>query len=188
MRIFVIHQVTNAELNNYADIILPLPLYPVCLPIPFPRDMSAQIVRLGWLSHSAKRNTIPALCTKPTTANPPEYEVKPITSVLDPAPVVTLQQLQFWDWIAEYYVCSIGEVYKAALPSGLKLESESRVIYNALFETDEALSPREYAIIDFISAKKSVRYRIWLRTHRVQHPPVTQTVARQKCHFSSTKR
>ena len=154
MRIFVIHQVTNAELNNYADIILPLPL-PRLFTYSVPENMSAQIVPGSRVVVSfGKKKYYSGIVYQTHNSKPPEYEVKPITSVLDPAPVVTLQQLQFWDWIAEYYVCSIGEVYKAALPSGLKLESESRVIYNALFETDEALSPREYAIIDFISAKK----------------------------------
>lgn len=85
---------------------------------------------------------------------PLEYEVKAITSVVDSRPVVRESQLRFWDWIAEYYVCSLGEVYKAALPSGLKLESESRIIHNPDFEDEVPLNDREFIVMNFLSAKK----------------------------------
>ena len=57
----------------------------------------------------------------------PDFEVKPIASVVDEQPTVLQSQLQFWKWIADYYQCPIGDVYKAAVPSELKLESESLV-------------------------------------------------------------
>ena len=62
---------------------------------------------------------------------PPEgYEVKEITTVLDTSPVLLPFQFKFWEWLADYYLCTQGDVYKAALPSGLKLESETIVEYN----------------------------------------------------------
>ena len=55
--------------------------------------------------------------------NPPQnYAVKPIEGVIDKEPIVTSQQLKLWHWIADYYLSPIGEVYKAALPAGLKAE------------------------------------------------------------------
>ena len=55
--------------------------------------------------------------------NPPQnYAVKPIEGVMDKMPIVTSQQLKLWHWIADYYLSPIGEVYKAALPAGLKAE------------------------------------------------------------------
>jgi primosomal protein N' (replication factor Y) len=65
--------------------------------------------------------------------------------------VVTEEQLSFWRWIADYYLCSLGDVYKAALPSGLKLESESVVEYNPEFEAEAPLSQREQQIMDLLS-------------------------------------
>ena len=53
---------------------------------------------------------------------PQGYEVKPIQQQIDQQPMVTPQQLQLWHWISDYYLSPIGEVYKTALPSGLKAE------------------------------------------------------------------
>lgn len=54
------------------------------------------------------------------------YEVKEITQVMDAEPIVTPQQLRLWQWIADYYLSPIGDVYKAALPAGLKAEDGYR--------------------------------------------------------------
>jgi len=56
----------------------------------------------------------------------PDYEAKPIISVLDAAPIATKTQMALWEWMSEYYCCSMGEVMNAALPAGLKLASETR--------------------------------------------------------------
>lgn len=68
--------------------------------------------------------------------DPKGYEVKPITTLLDSEPVVRYPQLNFWRWIADYYLCSQGEVLKAALPTGLKPESETRISLNPDYEAD----------------------------------------------------
>ena len=54
----------------------------------------------------------------------------------------------FWKWISSYYMCKLGDVYKAALPSGLKLESETAVTYKADFVADGPLRPNEQAVLD----------------------------------------
>lgn len=68
---------------------------------------------------------------------PSGYDVKPIVSILDTEPILRYPQLNFWKWIADYYLCSPGEVYKAALPTGLKPESETRISLNTEYEPDE---------------------------------------------------
>lgn len=78
---------------------------------------------------------------------PKEYETKEIVSLLDERPILRRPQLQFWEWIAEYYLCSVGEVYKAALPSGLKLESETYVVLNPDFEEDPDNRLRERELL-----------------------------------------
>ena len=87
--------------------------------------------------------------------NKPEgYETKPILSVLDEEPVVSQKQLEFWKWISDYYQCTLGEVYKAALPSGLKLESESYIVFNEEYTADQPLPEKEGMVLDIVAGKK----------------------------------
>jgi primosomal protein N' (replication factor Y) len=80
---------------------------------------------------------------------PGKYEAKYIIEILDSHPLVTAGQLQFWGWMADYYMCNIGEVMNAALPSALKLASETRITLNKGFEFDRsALHDKEYLIVE----------------------------------------
>lgn len=64
--------------------------------------------------------------------NPPkEYQAKAIDFVLDEFPIVDKIQLKLWDWISNYYMCNLGEVMNAALPSGFKLVNETKVVLNS---------------------------------------------------------
>lgn len=71
------------------------------------------------------------------TNAPSGYDVKPLTTLLDADPILRYPQLNFWKWISDYYLCSPGEVFKAAVPTGLKPESETRVSLNPDYEPDE---------------------------------------------------
>src|ERR1700749_2673357 len=80
---------------------------------------------------------------------PEKYEAKYLMEVLDDRPVVTVKQLQFWQWLAEYYMCNVGEVMNAALPSALKLASETKIELNKDFEIDKSLlHDKEYLIVE----------------------------------------
>ena len=85
------------------------------------------------------------------------YKPKAIISIIDNLPMVTAIQLQFWKWMAEYYCCTIGEVMNVAMPSGLKLESETKVVFNGNFEDiDQALSDDEYLIAEAVSIQNEL--------------------------------
>lgn len=84
---------------------------------------------------------------------PQEYEVKEVSAVLDEHPILLPLQFRFWEWLADYYLCTQGDVYKAALPSGLKLESETVVEYNPDFEATEPLSEREQKVLDLLAVE-----------------------------------
>ena len=71
-----------------------------------------------------------ALVYKIHEVEPAAYEAKPIHQILDEVPVVNELQLKHWEWISEYYMCSLGDVYRAALPSAFLLESETIVLKN----------------------------------------------------------
>ena len=83
---------------------------------------------------------------------PTEYEVKEVSALLDARPILLPRQFKFWEWLSDYYLCTQGDVYKAALPSGLKLESETIVEYNPDFESDVCLPEKEQKILDMLSA------------------------------------
>ena len=80
--------------------------------------------------------------------------LKDAIDLLDEAPVLLPDQLWLWRWIADYYLCSPGEVYKAALPSGMKLESESVVVYNPDYDVDAPLSKTEQHVLDLLERLK----------------------------------
>ncbi|MGO4918971.1 replication restart helicase PriA [Maribacter spongiicola] len=71
-------------------------------------------------------------------SNPPEvYEAKEIHELLDEYPIVNETQLKHWEWIASYYMCTLGEVVRSALPSAFLLESETLILRNTEYEIDE---------------------------------------------------
>ena len=81
--------------------------------------------------------------------NPPvAYEAKEIHQILDDKPIVTEVQLQNWQWISKYYMCSLGDVYRAALPSAFLLESETVVLKNETFIEEELLNDEEFLIFE----------------------------------------
>jgi primosomal protein N' (replication factor Y) len=90
-----------------------------------------------------------AIISAITEQAPEKYEAKYLIEVLDDRPVVTERQLLFWKWLAEYYMCNDGEVMNAALPSALKLASETRIVINKGFEYDRSsLNDKEFLIVE----------------------------------------
>ena len=84
---------------------------------------------------------------------PTAYEVKEVVTILDERPILLPLQFKFWEWLAGYYLCTQGDVYKAALPSGLKLESETIVALNPDFEATGRLPEREQHLLDLLAAE-----------------------------------
>ena len=81
--------------------------------------------------------------------NPPlNYIPKPIHQIIDEQPLVNEFQLKLWNWIADYYMCTLGEVYKSAVPSSLLLESETVLIKNENFIDENKLTSDEFLVIE----------------------------------------
>ncbi|MDG1039348.1 MAG: primosomal protein N' [Polaribacter sp.] len=81
--------------------------------------------------------------------NKPElYEAIEILQILDATPIVTEVQLQNWQWISSYYMCSLGDVYRAALPSAFLLESETIVLKSDTFSDEQSLNDEEFLIFE----------------------------------------
>lgn len=81
---------------------------------------------------------------------PTAYEVKNIHQILDELPIVTEHQITLWEWMAQYYMCTLGEVMRAALPSAFLLQSETKIFLNKHFSNFELLSDDEYTIIEVL--------------------------------------
>ncbi|MCE9540573.1 MAG: primosomal protein N' [Bacteroidetes bacterium] len=93
---------------------------------------------------------------------PKQYEAKYIDSILDEHPIVNLKQFALWDWMSQYYMCHIGDVMVAALPGGLRLASETKIVLNPEYtsqkmasESDqiETLSDKEHLIIEALEVR-----------------------------------
>ena len=109
---------------NYADLILPVPLQGL-FTYAVPDGWSVQTGCRVLVSFGRSKKYV-GLVARIHQQKPQDYEVKPILQVMDMQPIVTAQQLKLWQWIADYYLSPIGEVYKAALPAGLKAEDGYR--------------------------------------------------------------
>ncbi|EYA37143.1 replication restart helicase PriA [Bacteroides fragilis] len=138
-------------MKKYVDVILPLPL-PRCFTYSLP-DEGAEEVQIGCrvVVPFGRKKYYTAIVRNVHHYAPTEYEVKEISTVLDTSPILLPGQFRFWEWLADYYLCTQGDVYKAALPSGLKLESETIVEYNPDFEADAPLSEREQLVLDLLA-------------------------------------
>lgn len=89
---------------------------------------------------------------------PALYEAKEIHQIIDEKPIVNETQLKHWQWIASYYMCSIGEVYKSALPSALLLESETIISSKKDISINEnELSDEEYLLVEALSQQSAIK-------------------------------
>lgn len=134
---------------KYADVILPLPLensYTYSIPSDLEKAVTSGC---RVIVHFGKKRYYTAIVMEVHEHTPDSvFETKEIYALLDATPVLRRPQLRFWKWIASYYLCKLGDVYKAALPSGLKLESETAVTYNEEYVADAPLRPNEQAVLD----------------------------------------
>lgn len=145
---------TNSR--KYVDVILPLPLaatFTYVVP-----DEWTDAVRIGMrvIVPFGKKKMYTGIISLVHTVTPTVYEAKEIVCLLDEKPVLRRPQMKFWEWISAYYQAYIGDVYQAAVPAGLKLESETRVCINPDFEADAILSDKEERVLMALADGKPV--------------------------------
>lgn len=147
-------------MKNFVDVIVPLPIagvYTYSVPENIRQDIlpgCRVVVQFG----TKKKYT--AIVIRQHKENPESYETKEFDELLDEKPILTQQQISLWTWIADYYLCTIGEVYKAAIPSGLKPESETIITLNEDFNSELKLTDKEQRIIDFLTTAKEASIAI----------------------------
>ena len=91
--------------------------------------------------------------------NPPTaYEAKEIHEVLDDAPILSELQLKHWQWVADYYMCTLGEVVRAGIPSMFLLESETQIMRGQISEIDESqLTDDEFLVVEALHHQTSLQ-------------------------------
>lgn len=141
-------------MKKYVDVIVPLPIasqYTYSVPAELEESVQEGcrvVVSFG------QKKFYTAIVTKVHYVAPENYETKDVEEVLDTSPVILPTQFRFWEWLSTYYLCTLGDVYKAAMPSGMKLESETLVAYNEEFEATVPLPKNEQRILDLLNDDK----------------------------------
>ncbi|MDE6395908.1 MAG: primosomal protein N', partial [Muribaculaceae bacterium] len=147
---------------KYAEVIVPLPLGTTFTYI-IPDHLVDKVnVWCRVIVPFGSRKLYTAIVVSITDNCQAGYELKEIMWVPESTPILRRPQLSLWEWIANYYMCPIGDVYKAAVPAGLKLESETIITANPDFYDEDRfpeLSPEEAALWEFILKDGAVPIR-----------------------------
>lgn len=101
--------------------------------------------------------------------NKPGYDVKPIIDIIDDFQIINNEQRRFWEWLSSYYMCSLGEVYKAGIPSALKIESSTFI----------TLSDDEFNISDFNETERLV-YNLLLANKKTSVEDIQKAIGKTK--------
>lgn len=145
----------------FVDVILPVPI-PKMFTYRVPHEMD-DLVRIGCrvIVQFGSRKILTGVIGR-VHENPPEkYEAKYILEVLDDEPVINEIQISLFQWIADYYMCTLGEVLNIALPTGLKLSSESKVQLHPHFdyyESELEFSDKETIVLEILLKNDSLSY------------------------------
>jgi primosomal protein N' (replication factor Y) (superfamily II helicase) len=145
-------------MQNFIDVIIPIPLQKL-----FTYSITSQeagFLKLGMRVSVpfGKSKIYTGIVYKIHQEAPLVYEAKEIHQILDDSPIVNQKQLQLWEWIADYYMCTLGEVMRAALPSAFILESETIVSKNTIKEIDEStLKDDEFLVYEALHQQSSLK-------------------------------
>jgi len=138
--------------QTFADVLLP-----VAIPRAYTYSVPEEMVPNLAFGHQVevsfgKNKRYAGLVVKIHGNAPGAYMPKPILSIIDARPLITPPQLQLWQWMASYYCCTMGEVMNTAVPSNLKLASETRISLSPLYDQSfEGLNDKEFMIAEALS-------------------------------------
>ena len=142
---------------KYIDVIVPLSVQGV-----FQYSVNSDlIINIGQrvIVQFGARKLYTAIVVNISDKKTTKHKLKNILSSLDDSPIVNIFQIKLWSWIAKYYMSNLGEIMNTALPSSLKLASESRILLNDEKLINKNLSSREQKVLELIKNGKSVTVR-----------------------------
>lgn len=137
-------------MKKYAELILPFPIEGSFTY----NTMNGLCVGQRVVVQFGMKKQYTAIVIELHNRTPKHYKTKPILSVLDTSPLVNNIQIEFWKWMSSYYICHLGDVMNTALPSSLKLASETKIQLSPDIDTI-SLTEEESDIISFLSDRKS---------------------------------
>jgi primosomal protein N' (replication factor Y) len=144
----------SKPLATFVHVILPLSL-PKLYTYRVPQELTKQVLPGKRVAvQFGKRKIYAAIIHSISDKPPKEYEAKYLLDILDEDILVTPQLMKFWEWMATYYMCSLGDIMNAALPASFRLESTTQIQLNA--DCDLAaleLSDKEYLIIEALTVQ-----------------------------------
>ena len=152
----------------FVDVLLPLPL-PSLFTYRVPYEMN-DFVRFGVrvIVPFGRSKLYSALVVR-VHENAPQVTTKYILDAVDDSPVISERQFQLWQWMANYYLCTLGEVMAAALPSALKLASETKIYLNPDFNGDvSSLNPNELRIAEALTYHETMTVDEISKTIQIQ--------------------
>jgi len=142
---------SQLDQKNYATVILPLAI-PKTYTYTVPEELKDE-VEFGKRVEVPLRNKLySGLIVEVHDQMHLEYRTKSILSVIDDEPIIHHYQYEFWTWMSQYYGCTIGEVMHVALPGGLRLSSETKLLIHDDFDDDFSdLTDSEYVVAEALT-------------------------------------
>ena len=142
---------SSNRITYFIDVVLPLAV-PNYYSYRLPFELNGQVKIGQRVVVPLGRNKLYTAIVQNIHQKVPDYPVKYIEYILDQEPIVTQDQLLLWEWISGYYMCHVGEVMMAALPSSLKLASETRIVKNEFYQdaVPEELTDAQVLILDAV--------------------------------------
>ena len=153
---------STERLTYFAEVILPVPvprLFTYRVPLEL-NDFVQPGVRV--IAPFGHRKVLTGVIARIHEDPPGDYEAKYLLDLLEEEPTVNQKQLRFYKWMASYYMCTLGETLNVALPSGLKISSESRIQLHPGFDllySGYPVSNNENLIIDVLEQGDSLSYK-----------------------------
>ena len=144
----------------FAKVILPLAL-PDTYTYRIPEDLEEVVEPGSAVEVQFGRSKLyTAIVEQLTEEKPKGFEPKDILSLQSDEPVIGIHHLKFWRWIAEYYLCTLGEVFLAAVPAPFRLGSETRIVFNDNYGDDfSELEDKEYLIAEALTVQRELSVR-----------------------------
>ena len=146
-----------ARKTLFAEMIIPLPV-PGTFTYRIPYELN-ETVKVGQraIVQFGRKKVLAGIISQLHEKIPSNFSPKYILGLLDENPVIFPQQLEFWSWMQQYYMCHIGELMQAALPSALKLSSESLITLSQNFQPDvQSLNEYEYQIVEALELQSKL--------------------------------
>ena len=163
---------------RYIEVILPLPVEGT---FTYSLHNDSDDVRVGQrvIVQFGIRKLYTAIVSSVTLEKPSGYNVKDVIAILDESPIITGIQIQHWQWLSSYYMCKLGEVMNLALPTSLKLASESIIIIHPNFDGDLTnLNENEIILVNQLINKQTLLIKdvILLLNQRTVFPIINELI------------